>query len=265
MKRIIVSSPLPPVGSRFSPDRQETHHLKNVRRVRHGERIEVLDGMGGLVLGAVHLKANTLQIEVLESVSARRESPLCVHLALAVPTHRKTLDQLLPAVVQLGVTRLWLVETRYSGRWAEGADKRIQRWNQIALEALKQSGRLVPPEILMSRDVDEVCAAMDGQLELNIIFHPDLPNPSQTTDEATPRCGRSTGSLPSGGAPPDGLGIMIGPEGGFTEAEVEAARSWGFWVSYLGPRMLRTETAVVGACFWAQAAFGDLGGGVDGR
>jgi len=250
MKRIILPPPLPETGTRFSPDPSQIHHLKNVRRVHDGEDLEILDGVGGLARGKVHILKGDLHIQVVEELEITRESPTKICLAMAIPSHRKTIDLLLPALVQLGVWQIRIVETKYGGRLKGSKEKILQRTQKIAGESLKQCGRLVIPHIVLGDGFEQTCTTMERELEKNLIFHPLHED------------GESSGEDAQSGPLPGGLGIFVGPEGGFSPQEVEFARGKGFKICDLGPRVLRMETAVVGICFWAQTAFGDLGASI---
>lgn len=239
MKRVLVRE-IPEVGTVFQPDTEEAHHLLRVRRIQSGETVEILDGRGGLSRGRVALAdKRILEIEVVEPLPDPRESTLRLELAVAVPVQISTFDALLPALVQLGIDRINLVATDYSGRLKKDPIRYFERLRIIALQALKQCGRTRCPDIEFAGDLGALCDRFSADNEANIVFH---PGPRDALPEV---------SLSS-------LGLLVGPEGGFSDDEVALARSNRFRRCGLGPRILRTETAVVGACFWAQARFGDL-------
>jgi 16S rRNA (uracil1498-N3)-methyltransferase len=115
---------------------------------------------------------------------------------------------------------------RYSGR--------IERWNRILFEAVKQCGRAIVPKIELPARFDEIIAR-DGT---RILFDAGSePDPITRADEVT---------------------IFIGPEGGRSEGELHAARARGVLFQRLGPRRLRAETAAIAAVSVLAARFGDL-------
>lgn len=237
MKRILLSH-IPPVGSTALADDSESRHLLKVRRSKEGEEIEVLDGKGGLARGLLQVEGKQAKVRILEVLDAQRESPLRLTLGLAVPSQLSVFDQALPSLVQLGVDAVFLAPTEYGGRLKKGGDRYRERLQTICIQSLKQCGRTRVPEIRFLEDWQALCSVMMEENDRVVLFHP-------TRDAASD-------------AVPKSLGLMIGPEGGFSQAEVDLARTMGVQVQGLGPRILKMETAMVGACFWAQSLFGDL-------
>ena len=262
MKRIWVEA-IAPQGSWVDPDPQEMHHLIRVRRVSEGETVELIDGAGGLAQGLVHLLGKQrLRIKVTERLEQERESRLHLDLVLAIPSHAATIDLVLPGLVQLGVRRIFLTPTAYSGHLKKDRGKYLSRLRQIGIQALKQSGRLVLPTIHLDSAWDDLCGHMAQTNQVNILFH---PRPGFSQNHGSPAHGSPAQGSPAQGSPardlpaqPSTMGIFIGPEGGFTEDEVSRAEGAGICVRGLGSRILKLETAAIGACFWAQKQFGDL-------
>lgn len=238
MKRVLLPT-IPAEGETIQPPEQERRHLQNVRRVSVGEQIEVLDGKGSLAIAEIcGLARNSLQLRILEHRKEERESPLHLELAVAIPSHLATFDDMLPSLVQLGVTQLYLVPTQWGGRLKKA--KYAQRLNTIAQQALKQCGRLQAPSLDFPTDWATLCEHMARVNPHNTVYHPNKPGGVPAQHEHR-------------------LGLLIGPEAGFTEVEVEQAMEHGMQVCGLGPRILKMETAAIGACYLAQFNNGDLG------
>lgn len=238
MKRVIAQT-LPAIGSQWSPASDEAHHLIRVRRCKPGEEIEILDGRGGLALGrVVALDKRQLTLEILDHPDVLRESPLHLEIAAALPVQQSTLDAALPGLVQLGMNRLYVCLTEYSGRLKKDAGKYLLRLENIAQQSLKQCGRLVLPEIRLVENWRDLCGAMVESNQANLLLHP-VERRSETPSELTR------------------LGLLIGPEGGFSTGEVQTAVDAGIQLKGLGPRILKQETALIGAAHWAQAVYGD--------
>ncbi|MDX1388811.1 MAG: RsmE family RNA methyltransferase, partial [Acidobacteriota bacterium] len=125
---------------------------------------------------------------------------------------------------------------------ARGASGRLDRWHRIALEACKQSGRRVVPEVRVDHDLP----GPPGVRAAGWVLDPH--------GEAVP-----VGEALAGPAPPAGVAIVIGPEGGLESSEVARLVERGWRRVHLGPRVLRTETAGVVAAALALHAWGDLG------
>jgi 16S rRNA (uracil1498-N3)-methyltransferase len=143
-----------------------------------------------------------------------------------------------PALTERTVVRL------EPGRWRE----RARRWQRVAREAAKQSGRAVIPDVDPPRPLRDCLDAAGQDLKL-CVWEGRAP----TLAEALAR---------TEGAPRDAA-VLVGPEGGLAMGEVEAARDRGWTLAHLGPRILRTETAGPAVLAILQARFGDLAGAAD--
>jgi 16S rRNA (uracil1498-N3)-methyltransferase len=121
----------------------------------------------------------------------------------------------------------------------EGAEKR-QRWRRIVQEAAEQCGRGLLPQV---DDPVPLAAALQQAAGLRLLAHEQAAMPLRT-------------ALSS---PVDVVSLFVGPEGGFDDSEVEAARAAGAAVVSLGPRILRAETAGVAATVAVLYALGDFG------
>ena len=239
MKRVLVDV-IGPAGSLVEVSNDEAHHLTRVRRTSSGALVEVLDGKGGLASGKLVIEAQgRVGVQILEKLETNRESPLNLQLALAIPGNLGTFEQMLPGLVQLGVQKIYLVPTEFSGRIRKPLAKFQRRLHAISLQALKQCGRTVLAEIEFPSTWTSLLTILEKQNDLNLVFHP----------------GGSEGD-----ADPQGLkslGLMVGPEGGFSQGEIAQAIEAGVKPRALGPRILKMETAAIGVCFWAQSQYGD--------
>ncbi|MDJ0838227.1 MAG: RsmE family RNA methyltransferase [Acidobacteriota bacterium] len=240
MKRVLVDRLAPP-GQELVPPSDECHHLVRVRRVQAGEKLELLDGKGGLALGEVSaVTRNQITIRVTEHLEETRESPLQLTLGIALPSQLSTFDGVLPGLVQMGVSRIYLAPTDFSGRLKKAPDRYLSRLETIVRQSLKQCGRTMGPEIAILKDWQSLCARMAEENQVNLVYHP-VEETSETPDTLTR------------------LGLLIGPEGGFSDKEIEITRDHGFLVKGLGPRILKMETALIAVAAWAQSRYGDLG------
>jgi 16S rRNA (uracil1498-N3)-methyltransferase len=216
----------------------EAHHAAHVLRVRSGEAISVADGTGR-VLDAVVTRVGAV---VTAEVRAVREPPpplpaLTLYQAIA---KGERMDDVISKAVEIGVTRIVpFVAERTVVRW--DADKRTkgrERWAAIARAAGKQSRS---PWLVTVEDVHEGVPHADGAM---IVLH-------EAADELL------RDALPS--EAPAQLGIVVGPEGGLSPAEVERLRTEGANVVGLGERIFRTETAGLVAAAIVRYVYGSLG------
>ena len=215
----------------------------HVLRLQAGDEIVLFDGLGMRVAATLQQvekrKAACTIDSVLESDS---ESPLRIHLIQAVSSGER-MDFTLQKSVELGVTSITpvLSERCVVRLQGERADKRVQRWQEIAVSACEQCGRdtvpLVHP-ILRLADYLRQAAAEDG---LKLLM--SLQN-AQSLREKQPA------QRP--------VYLLIGPEGGWTAAEEQAAVEAGFEAITLGKRVLRTETASLAAIAAMQTLWGDF-------
>jgi len=127
-------------------------------------------------------------------------------------------------------------------RWRE----RARRWQRVAKEATKQSGRSVVPAVETPRPFADGLDPEDADLAV-CMWEGEAPPLADVLQRV-----RS----------PRALRVLIGPEGGLARSEVEAAKARGWWTASAGPRVLRTETAGPAIVAVLQFVFGDLSGAV---
>ncbi|MEO8380879.1 MAG: RsmE family RNA methyltransferase [Acidobacteriota bacterium] len=211
----------------------EFHHSIRVVRARVGEEVEIFDRAGHAARGVVaSIERDQAVLDVGEALPSR-ESPLAIHLAMAIIQLDK-FELVLQKATELGVStlipmvtdRIELRPERYSGK--------SERWNRILFEAVKQSGRTRVPLLEKPASLDEVLARPGAK----ILFDADVAaSPLERLAEVT---------------------ILIGPEGGWTDRELRAAGEGGVLLQPLGPRRLRAETAAIAALAVIASRFGDL-------
>ncbi|MFN6962743.1 MAG: 16S rRNA (uracil(1498)-N(3))-methyltransferase [Pyrinomonadaceae bacterium] len=217
----------------------EARHLRDVLRLKAGERIYVFDGEGGeFVCEIVEAGRRSATVRLVERVApAAPESPLDLTLAAAILKGEK-FDLVVQKAVELGIRRIVPLVTRRGDVKLKGSTGRVERWRRIALEAAKQSGRAT----------------------LTAVDEPTDLQPALDDDRAAARLLFSE----RGGSPLDsvtGSGKMIafiGPEGGWDDSELDAAVAAGVRIVTLGGRILRAETASIAISALLQNRFGDL-------
>ncbi len=225
-------------------DESESHHLKDVLRLRPGATVFVFDGAGHeytcRIEGFEHRRA---RLAVLERTQPAVESPVDIILAQAI-TKGEKFDFIIQKATELGVRRVVPLMTVYakSSSGKSVSVDRLERWRRIALEATKQCGRTQLTEIMQPKSLDR--------------FLIELSHPALLFSE---RGGSSLSVLQSSWRDrSSSVCLLIGPEGGWQESELEAARSTGAVAVSLGPRILRTETAAIVAVCLVQHLWGDL-------
>lgn len=204
----------------------EHHHASRVLRMRCGESVQVLDGMGGMGSGTVtEITADHTALTVSEVLHEQEKRPR-LYLFQALPQGSK-IDLVIQWGVELGCAVLVPFASARSRKVDIGLENRLQRWRKIALESSRLAGRPFLPEVTEIKDWEEALRMLDN-LEVVLI-----------ADEA----GGVRPTVALAGRSPDELGLCIGPEGGFSQEEREKLLAGGAIPVTLGDTVLRTETA----------------------
>lgn len=225
----------------------DRHHLLNVMRQEIGSRITVLDGKGAEYVAVIkEIGPDSVTGEIVAAVTRAAEPRLKIRLVQSLPKADK-FELLLQKNTEIGIGVFQPVLTERSTIKLDPgtASKKEARWRKIIQEAAEQSGRQVIPHLEPVRNWPEVLAALPNGLSLI---------PWEGEREASLK--KVLADRPE---LPESVTIFIGPEGGFSQAEVNDARERGALPVTLGPRILRTETAglvVATALFYH---YGDLG------
>lgn len=226
----------------------EARHIKNVLRLKAGDRIRLFDGEGFEYEAIIRrLVANRIEIKVIRKFAATKESPLQIVVAQALLRQRK-MDRLLRHLCELGIMQ-WVpftCERSVPRTGAQHLAARMERWKKIVKESCKQCQRAKLPEIIKTLTYEEVLATA-GFGDLKIVFW---------ENEAT---GLNSLIALSAQPEPQKILLILGPEGGFTDEEIATAKTAGCVIAGLGPRILRAETAAIAACTLIQYLFGDMG------
>lgn len=230
----------PPSGDRALVSGSEAHHLLHVMRARVGDEVTLFDGSGwqfAAVIDRVGRAEVGCQIVAREQVD--RETPFELTLAVALPKGDRQ-QWLVEKAVELGVTRLLPLKTARGV--AQPADNALARLRRGVIEASKQCGRNRLMEIAAPVAWQEL---VDAKLSgWRLLAHPGCASLSAILGDW-----RSTEQH-------DGSAcfIAVGPEGGFTDEEVDIAVAAGWRSVDLGPRILRIETAAIALASWLMFA-----------
>ena len=219
-------------GSRLYVEGTDVNHIKNVLRMKPGDQVMVSDGEDMQYLCALESFTDGLVwFEIVDTWKENRELPSKLYLFQGIPKSDK-MELIIQKATELGVHEVVPVVTgRTVVRLDEKkAQKKTARWNAIAESAAKQSGRSRIPQV---REVMAFSEALAFAGELDVLLIPyEKAEGMESTRQAI-----------EGIRPGQSVGIFIGPEGGFEEAEVEQAMECGAAPVTLGRRILRTETA----------------------
>ena len=230
---------------------EESRHLRDVLRLRAGDEAHVFDGEGrefACVVVEPGGRKGAARLEVRGPVAPPSpESTLQLTLAVALLKGEK-FDLVVQKACELGAARVVPVETKRADvrlRDERDAQRRVERWRRLALEAAKQSGRarvpVVEEPVPFALFVESALRAHEAR----VLFAEGGGAPLDSL-------------LTTTGERPTAVNALVGPEGGWADEEIEHARAHGWHVITLGGRTLRAETAAITVCALLQNLFGDL-------
>lgn len=215
-----------------------THQLVRVLRVRHGDRVAVLDNSGTereVELHSIAKRSAQGTVRATRQGDTEPRTHITLYMALL---KGKKLDIVLQKGTELGVARFVPMLTQRSilGSLDDLGDAKLDRWESIVREAAEQSGRFFLPELVEPQLFDVCLGEARTRGGLSLI-------PWEGERSATLKAMLN----PPGGTRPARVNLFIGPEGGFEEDEVVNAQAYGAHPVTLGPRILRAETAAIAA------------------
>lgn len=228
-------------GDEIALDEPAARHLIQVLRLRLNDPFILFNGWGQAWqarLTASSRRHATAGIE--QGLETNPESPLHTHLGLGISKGER-MDYAIQKAVELGVSEITPLFTRYSMVKLDDKrkEKRQQHWQGIIIGACEQCGRNQLPTLHPAQD--NTSWLTGTQTEVRILLDP-LAAQALTDIAARPRS----------------TSLYIGPEGGLSDEEIDTAKQAGFTGIRLGPRVLRTETAVVATLTALQLTWGDL-------
>ena len=216
---------------------RESHHATNVLRVKQGERVVVLDGKGGEILCEVeNPTARKITLKVLQRTTI---PPLPYQLVLvqALPKG-KAMDLIVQKAAELGAYRIvpLISERSVTQIEEENAAAKVEKWDAIAIDAIKQCGSTWLPRIEPPCSPQAFIAKGERfDLALVATLQNDRKHPREYIRN----------HLAERGGLPKSIAVWVGPEGDFTPAEINAIRASGALPITLGELILRSETAAI--------------------
>ncbi|MCB9897197.1 MAG: 16S rRNA (uracil(1498)-N(3))-methyltransferase [Planctomycetes bacterium] len=231
-------------------DAPSRHHVERVLRLREGDVLELVDGRGGLAVATLQREG---RLAIVSRATREPEPRAPLWLAVAPPRPSR-LDWLVEKAVELGVTRILLVQTRHAARGVDG--KRLERLRRIADEALLQCRRLQRVELRGGLSLDDVLAR---DADVWLADAPPEDDAPERLDAAPPErdergdMGRRPEARATRRAADRPLLLLVGPEGGFHADEIAAADARGARHVRCGRGVLRVETAALALAVLADA------------
>jgi len=241
LTRVYVDAALEP-GAHLTLTGSAADHLTRVLRLRPKAPLTLFNGRGGEYAASIErVQGSKVTVAVGEHAAIERESPFPLTLAQGV-SRGERMDLVVQKATELGVARLVPVLTERSivRLDEQRSDRKSNHWRAVAISACEQCGRNRLPEVMLPARLREFLRQPPGD-NLRLLLSPS----ANQRIEDVPR-------------PARGATVLIGPEGGLSEAEHQDALTAGFTAVNLGPRMLRTETAAIASLTLLQREFGDL-------
>jgi 16S rRNA (uracil1498-N3)-methyltransferase len=210
---------------------EDARHLSRVLRAEAGQRYEISDGRGAWLAEIEDARGDCVRFRALEPVETPQPA---VHITLCAALVKfDRFEWMVEKATELGVERILPVETARTEKGLfEASARRRARWEKIARESGQQSRRLRAPEILPA--VRFADCLRSQATDLRYFLEEDTAPPLLRV-------------LPTARAAAAEAALMIGPEGGWTDREREAAAAAGWLPVSLGPHVLRAETAAAAA------------------
>ncbi len=238
--RIFLPCVLVP-GATVTLDERAANHLVRVLRVEPGQALTLFNGEGGEYTAEfVAARGAIAAAHVLAHRPVERESPLAIWLGQGMGRGER-MDHVVQKATELGASRITPLSTQRTVVHLDGerAMRRVEHWRGVAIAACEQCGRNRIPGVDAPQTLAHWLAEAMPPLRL-------LPDP---------RGRMRLADLPQ--ERPEAVVLLVGPEGGLAEGEIERARAAGFEGIVLGPRILRTETAPLALIAALQARWGD--------
>lgn len=227
---------------------EDVKHIYKVLRLDIGEKISINNCEGEEYLGEItDITKVKVEVKLIDKLTLNNESPINIYLFQGLPKSSK-MDLIVQKNTELGIKEITpIVTERVIVKSELNEFKKVDRWNRIALEACKQSKRSLIPKINTPIEFKELIASLKN-MDLIIVPYENQNN-----------FGLKSINFENKKAIKN-IAVIIGPEGGFEESEIDTLKGLGAHIITLGPRILRTETAGFVCLAQLMYELGDMGG-----
>lgn len=225
MNRFFVPNPLS-VGSIIALPDNVAHHWSKVLRAKIGDTAVLFNGQGGEYIATLcQIDKKSVLVTINQHNPNNRTAPFCATLG-QVMSRGERMDYAIQKSVEMGVHEIQLLTSEHCQAHLkyERDKKKLTHWQAIAISACEQCGLNIIPKILPPIDIASWIRNCDKSLKL-------IMTPKDATGQPT--------------CIPKDIALLVGPEGGFSQDEIDLAITHGFCAWTIGERVLRTETAPV--------------------
>ena len=228
---------------------EDVNHIKNVLRLEIDTLIQISDGEKNYISKISKIEKDIVICEIVEEIENKNEANVKIDIFQGLPKSDK-MEYIIQKCTELGVNEYFPVSMKRSIVKLLGKDeqKKIERWQKIVEGAAKQSGRDIVPKVNNIKNVNNVCEIIKNydifivtyELEEKESLKAILVNLNKKIESK--------------------IAVLIGPEGGIEEDEIELLKKNGAKVVSLGKRILRTETVALAVSSIIMYEYGELGG-----
>lgn len=245
MRRFFLNAP---ISNSMEITGNDAHHIIRVLRMKLGDTITIVGRGGETGIAQIQtLAADTVGLTLETLVTENKEPPVDVCLAQALPKTDK-MDYIIQKAVELGVAHIIPMITEHCVVKYDDKKKndRCQRWQKIAVEAAKQCGRTLLPEIGDMQNFTDIIKKREAETLIVMLYEGQQLEPIKSFLTRHKQYHKVL--------------LLIGPEGGFSKEEVDLCKANDIATISMGPRILRTETASLAALTAVMYEYGGLGG-----
>ena len=224
--------------------KEQQHYLNRVLRLQGGDRFIAMDGRGHWWSAVLEVRETGLFASITEEIAVNRELPVEVTLMAALPKGN-AFDEVVRQATELGVASILPMTSDRT--LLKPSDQKVDRWKRIAAEAAEQSERQIVPTVLEPISFDLAVKDCSQKYRFICVARGDNRHLWDCLADLEP---------PGEQAPEElSIAIAVGPEGGWTDGEVQRAIEFDFEAVSLGSRILRAVTAPMVALSLVGAAF----------
>ena len=209
---------------------KDVKHIKDVLRLREGDNIEIVSNGDIYISEILSFNPDSIITNIIESFPGKNEATIDIILYQGIPKGDK-MDYIIQKTIEIGVKEIYpIIMNRTVVKFKDKKKEanKLNRWQSISEEAAKQSKRDILPKINDIMDFKQMIGLLKGENNIIVPYEGEsVLNLKEVLNEKKDKK----------------VHIIIGPEGGFEEDEINALREIGGQIVTLGPRILRTETA----------------------